>query len=458
MPLLSSWSVSTVRRFAGRALVLAVALSIVACLASPPPVTSPTLQSALERAPLVFVPGITGSKLRDRTTGSIAWGRGINVLRPHDRGYQLALPVVRPEGWRPRLEPFAVLDRLMLFGVRKPVYGPVVDLFLANGYRLGDLADPQPEDTLYLFPYDWRQSNDDTVRALATRLDALRRARGEDRLTIDLLCQSNGAHICRYLIKYGGATFEQAEAGRRAPSTLEVDRLLLVGTANGGSLRILREMSRGRTYIKWIGRDWSPETLFTFPSLYQDLPAYRSDLFVGEDGRALDVDLYDPASWQQYGWSIYGEKTARRLARTPPDWLADPPARVSFLGRMLERARRFHLLMQRDVEGFGETRYHLLQNDRAPTPQRAVLRRTERGWQTLFVGDKALVKRKDLVAHTTTRGDGHAALESQLWLSPQERAALGAEPFFVDAEHFEMILEPVMHQRMLSILEPRPPR
>ena len=63
------------------------------------------------------------------------------------------------------------------------------------------------------------------------------------------MCQSNGERICRYLAKYGAATLEEAEAGRTAPLPgIAIEKVLLVGTSNAGSLRILRELNRGRSY------------------------------------------------------------------------------------------------------------------------------------------------------------------------------------------------------------------
>ena len=85
-------------------------------------------------------------------------------------------------------------------------------------------------------------------------------------------------------------------------------------------MRILRELDRGRSYIPIIN-DRQPETFFTFPALYEDLPAYRRDLFVGGDGEALDVDLYDAGAWTRYGWSALsrrGTTSARALGRGEP--------------------------------------------------------------------------------------------------------------------------------------------
>ena len=95
-------------------------------------------------------------------------------------------------------------------------------------------------------------------------------------------------------------------------------KLILVGSSNGGGLRILRELDRGRNYISLIGRRWHPETLFTFPAIYQDLPVYRRDLFLDADGRELEIDLFDAESWRRHGWSVFSRAARRRLAKAEP--------------------------------------------------------------------------------------------------------------------------------------------
>ena len=45
------------------------------------------------RTPVVFVSGVTGTKLVDPRAGTLAWGTSRELLRPHDGGYALALPL-----------------------------------------------------------------------------------------------------------------------------------------------------------------------------------------------------------------------------------------------------------------------------------------------------------------------------------------------------------------------------
>jgi len=447
---------------AGWILLICVVLSgCNGCSSTPVPVFAP-LRDAPSRRPVILVPGITGSLLRDRVTRKIVWGTGYRLVTPHDGGYAVAQPIGGSRA-APEFEAFAVIEKIRLGPVTKDIYGPIARLLETNGYRRGDLNAPRPEENLFLFPYDWRLDNEVTVRLLLEKLEGVRRSRGEDRLGVDLICQSNGAHICRYLIKYGDAPFAQAEAGRAVPpAAIDVGKLILVGTSNGGSLRILRELDRGRKYISVIGRKIQPEVLFTFPALFQDLPGYRAKLFLDERGRPLDIDLYDPANWEKYGWSIYGAEARKRMARRGgAEIFGGPEQWTAYLRETLAQVRRLQRLLVRDVDGFGATRYYLLQNVYNETPDYAVLLEEDGEWKTLFTGDEELMRRPYLHALASAPGDGHASLESQMWLSPQERAAIAARPFYIRDEHFEMILDPATLRCLVEFLHagdrPLPP-
>ncbi|MCP4739980.1 MAG: hypothetical protein GY873_37910, partial [Bosea sp.] len=173
-----------------------------------------------------------------------------------------------------------------------------------EGFTRGDLEHPRPQDRLFAFAYDWRRDAVLTAQLLAERLDAVRARQGVHKLRLALICQSNGGQICRYLARFGAAGLAAAEAGELGPpSQLEIEHLVLVGSAAGGSLRILREIHRGRSYIGVVGRKIQPEVLFSIPALFQDLPVVRPDLFLGADGEPLDVDLFDAEAWRRHGWS-----------------------------------------------------------------------------------------------------------------------------------------------------------
>ncbi len=125
---------------------------------------------------------------------------------------------------------------------------------------------------------------------------------------------------------------------------------------------------------------------------------------------------------------------------------------MEYLRRVLDYAWRFQQVLGRDVPGFGGTRYYMLQSNALETPDRAVLVEGEDGWETLFTGDRKLKRLGQLHRLATALGDGHSTVDSQMWLSPQEKSALAAEPFYVDDDHFELVLQPEIHRRLLDYL------
>lgn len=432
---------------------LFVALGWVGCSQSPPLVVEQD-RLATQRVPVVFVPGVTGVGLRDRATGRSVWGQGNHLLGPHDRGHRIARPPFSGRGG-PDLLPDGVILDLRIFGVvRVRVYQPFLDLFEANGYQFGDLEHPRPTDDFFMLSYDWRQDNVDSAVLLAAQLERLRQVRGQERLRVNLICQSNGAHICRYFARYGAMDLEEAESGMsRKEKNLEVDRLILVGSSNGGSIRILREMNRGRRYIPGIGRFWSPETLFTYLSLFQDLPAYSGDLFVDASGQELAVDLFAAESWQRFGWSVFNPEVREVLAgRNTEPWFGTEEERLLFLQGQLDRATRFHRTLQRDVDDIGPTRYYLIINTHNETSSRAILFEKDGRWQTAFEDDKWVRRNPVLRAAVITDGDGHATARSQEWLSDQERTRIAVEPINVEGTHRRIVLQPATHRALLDIL------
>lgn len=405
---------------------------------------------------VVFVPGTTGTELRDRETGELLWGNGRALMQPRDGGYSLALPLNPEDPRRWQLEPTGLLQRLSLFGVfTKAVYGPLLGWLEDHGYPRGNLAAPRPGERLFTFAYDWRRSNVDSARQLAQRLEQLRRDLDPPRLEVALICQSNGASICRYLMKYGDVGLAEATAGDRAPPEgIHFTHLILVGTANGGSLRVLRLLDRGRTYLQPVGRRWSPEALFTFPGLYQDLPAYNPRPFLDADGEELEADIFDPQTWRRYELGIFRPRVQRRLERADDESLfGDAVARDAHLRRVLEEARQFHQLLRQDPEGYAPPPIHSIQNIYTPTAHRAlVVRQRGSGWRTLYTGDRGLRAHPELRDRLSAPGDEHAAQASQLWLSPREQAALQGEPLYIRGGHFEMILHPDAKRRLTEIL------
>ncbi len=448
------------RAFIARALAFFAVASLTGCATPRTPVW-PSLRDRPSKTPVVLIPGITGTQLRERDTQRVVWGDGWSVFFPWDGGHALARTLDESGTEKKTIEAFAIIREVRMFRFWKvaEAYGAVERLMLKNGYKVGDLRNPKPDDTFFFFLYDWRQDNVLAAQELARQLERLRAARGEQRLKVALICQSNAGNIARYFAKYGVASLDEAESGAATrPPNVQIEKIILVGTANGGSLRTLHEMNRGRAYFPLLARYWRPETLFTFTSLYQDLPYYRRNWFFDADGNVVDVNLYDADNWKKHGWSIFGEDAQKRLRDGWHEELfGDSEQQMAFLKESLQNAQRFHRLLEKDVPGFGTPRYYLLQNLYHPTFERALLTQRDGKWKTLFLTDAEVRRDPYLLSLAAAPGDVHASHGSQFWLSPQEKAAVARPPVYLNEGHFEIILSPATQRWLLEFLAEETP-
>jgi hypothetical protein len=411
--------------------------------------------------PVVFVPGVTGTRLEDPRDGHVVWGTGAQLLRPRDGGYELVLPLAPSPGGagvvdgaqhaQALYEPVAPLLELRVAGWTKQIYGPLIERFESAGYRLGRLESPAGGGTLYFFNYDWRRGNLESVARLAGLLTDLAAARG-DAGEIDLVCQSNAARICRYLVKYGALSLEAAEAGLAPDRGFSVRKVILVGASNDGAARSLQLLLQGRSYIPIVGRRFRPEIFFSLRTLFEDLPSGSEPVFFDTRGRPLAVDLYAAENWRRYGWSIFESGARERLAgagRT--DLFGDEDLWSSYLAGRLEIARRLHRLLAADSAHFSDARYYRMENRSAATMNGALLTFANGSWKTLFSGDRGVSRDPVLAQLASAPGDGHATLASQRALSPQEDAAV-AGSYRATGGHFEMVIAPESLDALLAFL------
>jgi hypothetical protein len=438
-------------------LPLLAPLLLTACTSLEPRREEVPVHPSVGRTPIVFVSGLTGTKLADPATGALVWGGARQLLAPRNGGRNIALPLALdfqsgPEVRHPQaaFEPAGPIWKIRLLGWTKQVYEPLRERLEAAGYRLGDLQDPRPTESLFFFDYDWRYGNLSSVRQLDRLLSQLSERR--DGIDVDLVCQSNAAKICRWLAKYGSLGLDEAEAGNGWKRNYRIRSLVLAGVSNSGSLRVFKFLDRGRSYIPLVGRRLLPELFFTLRPLFEDLPADRDDLFFDENGQTVDADLFDPGDWEAYGWSIFSRSATDRMRRQPsPDLLGAREDQLTYLGRQLSDSLRLQRLLSTDSALFPEIRYYLLENESQPTIDRALLTRVDGEWRVFFAGDRYVDRNPGLRKLAIARGDGHAVLASQRALSPQEADSL-IETVSVEGDHFEAIITPKALEAIVGFL------
>lgn len=357
-----------------RCLALA-ALALAACGKSP---AGPDL-GRLYRAgtqfpdptPVILIPGLFGSKLRDRNTGVEVWPGTARMILFGDYR-QLALDfdrttlAVRPDN----LEAFDIADAAL----GQDFYGRIIaTLRDFGGYVPGVVGTPPKpgEKRYYIFPYDWRQDNVETARGLDRLIEAIRRDYGDPSLRVDIVAHSMGGLVARYYQRYGT---EDVLDGRASQLTLygtsRVRKLILLGTPNMGSASSLAAFVSGET----IGFGRIPqEALATLPSGYELFPHPLVTWLLDVSGRVLHDDLFDGGTWRRYRWSIFDPVVQARIrAARGADADAYLAALARFFDYRLERARRF-LWALSTPEPPTQIRYVLFGGDCDPTPARLVL-------------------------------------------------------------------------------------
>jgi hypothetical protein len=331
-----------------------------------------------DRNPIIVIPGILGSKLRDPGTGALAWGAfegGATDPERADGARLIALPIDALRvlaDLRDEIVPSGVLDRvhIQLAGIPIDIqaYAGILATLGAGGYRdqalglAGEVDYGDAHFTCFQFDYDWRRDNVENAKRLHAFIEekrALVQAEYAKRFGVanadvrfDIAAHSMGGLVARYYLMYGdrdlpadGSLPEPTWAGAK-----RVERVVLIGTPNAGSLDALVQLVDGRK-IGPLLPYYSPAVLGTFPSIYQLLPRSRHApaLWDGDADRPVP-DLLDATLWERQGWGLASPAQTAALATLLPeerDAAARRAIALSFQRRALERARAFHAALDR---------------------------------------------------------------------------------------------------------------
>lgn len=379
--------------------------------------------AARPRNPVIVLHGFLGSRMKNVHTHQSVWGRVLNAVR-RGKPDDLALPIDRLPlaANRDDLAAYEICDAIL--GVK--FYGAILDsLVQVGGYRLGDIDDPRPGDTAFVFNYDWRRDNVEAAIALGRAIRKIKSRLHEPDMRFDLVAHSMGGLIAEYYLKYGAEDVldRPGVADVTWAGAADIGRIVAIGTPHQGTLSAFRILNNG------ISRTLSPRELFTMPSVYQLLPPGRTGHFLDMGGNDVAIDLYDAQTWIDNRWSIWSPREAE-IATVPKE-------AARFLKAALDRARAFHAALDREGPGLPPSvPIHLFGSDCVPTLDKVIMNPGPGGTRLLFTDGTAPFKNaRDLEPLMLAPGDGTVTADSLTGMGTLSPPSPVVSTFFFCATH-----------------------
>jgi pimeloyl-ACP methyl ester carboxylesterase len=350
------------------------------------------------RNPVILIPGITGTRLVADPTGQIVWGAfaGGYANPETPAGARLAahpMALNRPlSELQDEVRAEAVLDRARVDLLGLPVelnaYIHILATLGAGGYRDQPLGEAGVIDygdahyTCFQFPYDWRRDNVENARRLHEFIlekSAYVQAERERRFGIanspvkfDIVAHSMGGLVARYYLRYGARDLPEDGTGPEPDwaGAAHVERLIMVGTPNGGSVKALQQLVDGVRYAAVLPK-YEPALLGTMPSIYQLLPRGSAHVvrLGGAGGRPVE-NLLDPRLWEEFEWGLADPGQDEVLAALLPDIKSAAERREVALDhqrKCLRRAQQFFAALDLPASPPAGLSQYLFAGDAVPT-------------------------------------------------------------------------------------------
>jgi len=270
--------------------------------------------TAKGRLPVILIPGLIGSELVNKTTNKTVW---FDLTRAKDDDLRLPIsPNLKAN--RDNLVPGDILREVQFikFTPKVEVYQKLIESLQTDGFTQGKIHFPEAggdADTFYVFPYDWRLDNVENAQILLQKLDNLRTKLNRPDLKVNVIAHSMGGLITRYAAMYGKSDLTARTMRPTWKGASYFNSISLVATPNAGATGALDSMingfslfGSGKLNLPFV-QNLSRADLFTIPSIYQLLPHTGTARVFDENLKPIKIDLYNPATWEKYGWTVYSD-------------------------------------------------------------------------------------------------------------------------------------------------------
>lgn len=354
------------------------------------------------RNPVIVIHGFMGAKLRDEKNDQNVWGyfTGVEALgiisNEQLRGLSHPMGLGKPlKELRNDVKATGLLDqvkiRMMGMVFHLDAYDGLINILTQAGYYPESKPLPPGKHfySQFVFYYDWRRDLPENAARLhqftlekraylQKEYEKLYGLKNFD-VQFDIVAHSMGGLLSRYYLRYGdqdlpadGVTLPKLDW----KGSKFIDKLIIVGTPNGGYLDTCIEMING---LNIGGPVFPPGVVATFPTYYQmmPVPGARSVLYA-DNTSGPEVDMFDPNVWIAMNWGLVNTQQDEVLKITLPN-VTDAKERrkiaIDHLTKCLKRAKQFISAMNADGTPPNDVALFLFLGDAAQTNRTVVVDR-----------------------------------------------------------------------------------
>ena len=427
--------------------------------------TAPTPEIKTGKAPLIIIPGLTGSELINGKTNSRVW---FQRSRSKDDDIRLPISPVLSRN-RDSLVASDIIRNVKLLKLLPEIeiYDKLITSLEKRGYNEGKWNAPPEtgyQDTFYVFAYDWRRDNVENARLLERKVKALKAKLRKPNLKFNVVAHSMGGLVARYAAMYGDAELPRGNPRPTWAGAKDFSRIFLLGTPNEGSVESLQAVLNGYSYLGGglnlpFVQNLSKFDMFTIPSVFQLLPHNGTFRLYDENLQPLKVDLFDPKIWDKYDWNVMeDEKFSKEFTPT------EVRNAKAYFTNVLARARNFQNALDANSSEKIPVSFYLIGGDCKETPESAIViyDKKKSKWKTQFDsgafdkenGEK--VSSEEIKKVVYAMGDGVVSKRS---LAGETFAANGKKAFLpVTSEiylcegHTKLVTSPDAQDKLFTLL------